>query len=392
MRNFSIFELASFELSSFKLSAPKRHVGKLIALCLTAYFAMFGIVAEQAVAQTQADHSQNSMASGAWRTIEPGGDTLCSDGTPYRFLVRPGDPTKLLFHLQGGGGCWRRENCDPNMQPTYRINTEDLTPPSDGVFAFDNKNNPFADYSVVMVAYCSGDIHLGSRDMEYPAVTPDQQPLTIYHRGRANVESALQWTYANLPAPTEVFVSGSSAGALPSPMYASLLADHYPDAKFAHLGDAAGGYLFDTPDTRPRDIWGTFEFLNNTPGFENIPGSAFSYEALYTAAAEANPQILFARYDNAEDRAQKAFLAMRGVTDISLLTSLQANNQDIRNQVKNFRAYIAGGDLHTILGKAEFYELTAQDITIRDWVAALAKRQPVVDVQCQDCTVHQTVK
>ncbi len=324
-------------------------------------------------------------AAHPWQTIEPAGDTRCADGTPYRFLVRPADPQKILFHLQGGGGCWRRENCDPDMQPTYRINTQSLAAPQDGIFNFERADNPFKDYSVVFAAYCTGDIHLGARDQRYPGVLPGQPPLTIYHRGRSNVEAALQWTYANLPAPRAVFVSGSSAGALPSPMYAAILARHYPQAKFAHLGDAAGGYRFDEPDTRPDEIWGSFEFLPQTEDFAGIAATDFSYEAIYRAAAAAHPAIVFARYDNAEDEAQKRFLAMRGITDISLLTSLRANNADIRRSAPNFRAYIAGGSLHTILGRPEFYTLHVGATRIRDWVAALAARQPVADVACTDC-------
>ena len=38
-----------------------------------------------------------------WNAIEPGGETTCSDGTPYRFYVRPGDPARLMVYFQGGG-------------------------------------------------------------------------------------------------------------------------------------------------------------------------------------------------------------------------------------------------------------------------------------------------
>lgn len=47
-----------------------------------------------------------------WNTIEASGDTTCSDGSPYQFFVRPGDPDKLAFYLQGGGGCWNGSNCE----------------------------------------------------------------------------------------------------------------------------------------------------------------------------------------------------------------------------------------------------------------------------------------
>ena len=57
-----------------------------------------------------------------WNTIEAGGATTCSDGSPYQFLVRPGDPAHVVFYLQGGGGCFDGRTCDPDVDPTYTVN------------------------------------------------------------------------------------------------------------------------------------------------------------------------------------------------------------------------------------------------------------------------------
>src|SRR5688572_1119188 len=50
-------------------------------------------------------------AGADWQSIEPGGDTVCSDGSPYRFFVHAGDPGRLLVEFEGGGGCWSAETC-----------------------------------------------------------------------------------------------------------------------------------------------------------------------------------------------------------------------------------------------------------------------------------------
>ncbi|MEO8359601.1 MAG: esterase, partial [Vicinamibacteria bacterium] len=41
-----------------------------------------------------------------WETVVPGGDTICSDGSPFRFFVYRSDPSKLLIEFEGGGACW----------------------------------------------------------------------------------------------------------------------------------------------------------------------------------------------------------------------------------------------------------------------------------------------
>ena len=321
-----------------------------------------------------------------WNEINPGEPTTCSDGSPYRFFVRPGATDKLMVYMQGGGACWFRQNCDPEMQPTYTIRiAEGFRPSSTGIFNFDNPDNPFADYSIVMPPYCTGDVHLGASDTVYPPAEEGQEPLTIHHQGRRNMQAVLDWVTANVPEPERVFVTGSSAGAIPSPLYASILADLYPDARVAQLGDGAGGYRRINADTRPDQQWGTFNFLNDEPGFADVGQEGFNYEKLYIAAAKANPDILFAEYDAAEDDVQKRFLALGGSETASLLDALQANHADIRAEADNFRAIIVGGASHTVLLRPEFYSYGVGNTSVRDWVTALENFEEVADVTCSEC-------
>ena len=341
-----------------------------------------------------------------WNVLEPGGDTVCSDGSAYRFFVRPGDPEKLLVYFQGGGACWFGANCDLHLDPSYKPRVARDEPERyRGIFDFEHPDNPFTAYTVVMAPYCSADVHLGNAVAEYqaPAREPwevdgelrpahEAHPVTIHHRGVVNAEAVLDWTYRHVPAPAEIFVTGSSAGAIPSPYYAWRIADHYPDARVAQLGDAAGGYrragTAGGSDDR-LERWGTIDHLRQYPEFADVPAGELTYEDLYIAAAKRHPDILFAEYDAAEDAVQKRFLAMGGTETPSLLTALQANHADIRAEVDNFRAFIAGGDSHTVLARPEFYTFTAGGRRIRDWVADLAAFRPVDDVTCDPCDVPQ---
>ena len=327
-----------------------------------------------------------------WHTIEPGGNTVCSDGSDYRFFVRPGDPEKLLFYLQGGGGCADRERCDLAMQPSYKPTVPATEKPRNtGIFNFNNPDNPFLEHSIVMAPYCTADVHIGGADVTYAAVDEGQAPLVIHHQGRTNVEAVLQWTYENVTTPERIFVTGSSAGSIPSPLYTAILANHYTEAKIAQLGDGAGGYR-GMADTRPdRDVWGTFSYLNSEPGFADEKVEDFNYERLYIAAGQANPNIQFAEYDAAEDAVQKRFLSFQGIEDGSLLPGLEANHADIREAVPSFRAYIAGGPSHTILLRPQFYTFAANGVAIRDWVADLADFKPIDNVKCIYCDEEELV-
>ena len=112
-------------------------------------------------------------AARAWTTIAPGGDTLCATGTPYTFHVREGDASRVMIFLNGGGACWSGDLCDLNTEPTpyTPFAGMDSNDPASmgGVFDAANPGNPFAGWTQVFVSYCTGDAHLGARDVDYPA-------------------------------------------------------------------------------------------------------------------------------------------------------------------------------------------------------------------------------
>jgi Pectinacetylesterase len=331
--------------------------------------------------------------SPGWNTIEPAGATTCSDGTPYKFMVRPGDPAKLVVYFQGGGGCFDARTCDPDVEPTYTVNLAELDLARyHGIFAFDHPENPFSGASFVFAPYCTADVHIGDRESTYQAPESEGHPaheVTIRHRGAQNAAAVLDWTYAHFFRPESVFVSGSSAGSIPSPYYALRLAKRYPQARVAQLGDGSGGYRGIGSTTRPHQQWGTLEVVADVPELAALTAEEFNFEQLYIASAKLLPNVTFAAYDSAEDAVQLQFLALGGNQTDRLQPLLEANQADIRAAAHNFRAYIAGGDVHTILARPEFYTYHVGGRRVRDWVAALAAGEPVEDVKCVDCTVAE---
>ncbi|MEM1229389.1 MAG: pectin acetylesterase-family hydrolase, partial [Pseudomonadota bacterium] len=335
-----------------------------------------------------------------WQRIEPAGDTACSDGSPFAFFVRRGEPEKLLFYLQGGGACWNNATCDPLLQPTYSQRAPETFPENyDGIFNYRRSDNPFADHTVVFVPYCSADVHIGDATVRYERSAgaldkirektgsddPIETSYAIEHRGFANVGAALDWTFANVTAPRSILVTGSSAGSIPSPYYALRIARHYDNARIVQLGDAAGGYRRSEQTGNPNTVWNTVPRLQQDPAYTALTDDNFTYEQLYIMAAAAAPNVAFAAYDAAEDDVQKRFLALSGVEMPSLKGAIDANQNDIRAAVDEFVSYIAGGDSHTILARPEFYTFTVGDYPVRKWVDDLAQGKTIPSVSCSNC-------
>ena len=146
--------------------------------------------------------------------IVPGGDTICSKCTPFSFFVRPGDPRKLLIHFQAGGACWNGETCDPLLVPTFDpvIDTTDHPSRAAGILSLHLLDNPVHDFSIIVVPYCTGDLHLGTRAVTYRSPGAQLIPardFTVRHWGARNVESVLRWAYRHFAQPELIFVNGS---------------------------------------------------------------------------------------------------------------------------------------------------------------------------------------
>ncbi len=182
-------------------------------------------------------------AGAQWQTIEPGGDTVCSDGTPYRFFVHPGDPGRLLVEFEGGGGCWSAETCAMEIY-TRRVTTDpELARRLGllvGIYDRGNPENPFREWTHVYIPYCTGDLHWGNSARVYAGASGT---YTIQHKGAVNAAAALRWASENVPAPGQVAVAGCSAGGYGSILWAPALMSRYSGASVVHLSDSAAGVV-----------------------------------------------------------------------------------------------------------------------------------------------------
>lgn len=349
----------------------------LIALALCALSGA-GFAAAQESLPARAE-----LAEG-WNWLAPGGETACSDGSPYRFVAREGPGEDLLIYFEGGGACWSPLTCGLVRPFTPAIETERLETAADGIFDLDNPANPFAGYDIVLVPYCTADVFMGDAVQDYGS---GSRAVTIHHKGFANASAALEWVYANFPAPESVFITGESAGALGASFHAPWIIRQYAGTRIAVLGDSAGGYS--APGIDMGMIfgpWGTADLLPDwLPEFAAVDeASDLKFESFYIVAAKNYPEIVFAQYNTLRDSVQQFFMKLVPNTP-PLEAVLPGTMAAIAEAAPNFRSYLADGDVHTILHLPEFYTATTAGVAVRDWVAALAAGEPVENVTCEAC-------
>jgi len=321
--------------------------------------------------------STTATAGEGWEQVVPGGDCRCSDGSEFSFWVRKANPKKVVFYLQDGGACFSAKTCAPDSG-LYQTRPNEGPTEEGGIFDFADERNPLADYSVVYVPYCTGDVHIGNATTNYAP------GLTVHHKGYVDGITALDRLTATFPDATEVVVVGESAGSVAAPLYAGLASDRLPNARITALADGSGSY----PDLpRANKIiaaWGTGNALPRWP--ENGGPTAWSFPGLFIQSGRHDPKIVFARHDYAYDERQKMWYPIAGIPAKDLLSLIDANETQIEGAGVDLLSYIAPGNEHTALTEEQFYTENVNGQRLVDWVTRLIAGKPVDDVHCKECT------
>lgn len=161
-------------------------------------------------------------------TFDPdGGDgPICIIGTPYSVFTREGNPSRLLIFEQGGGACW-----EDFYSCTLVVEDGEQEPPTErvGIWDFDSKDNPFADYSIVYMPYCDGSVFTGDAapfDLDWQSFFAQfglDVPPFRFHRGLRNQSAGMDAAKALFPRASRITVAGSSAGGVGAAGFAPFL-------------------------------------------------------------------------------------------------------------------------------------------------------------------------
>lgn len=331
---------------------------------------------------TTAPPAVDGVEPADWEQVEAPADCACSDGTPYHYWIRRGDPTRVVYFLEGGGACFSAATCGP-ASPTYTRNLvgrAGATAPADGgIFALDDERNPFADWSMVFVPYCTGDLHLGAKAQDYG------EGVVVQHRGAINARTALDATAEAFPDAEQVVVAGSSAGSAAAPVYAGLAHDVLPAAEVTLLADGSAAYPDDPGITVAiGTLWAAFDRLPDWPEQTGPPPEDWTLPRILVQAGRHAPDMRQATINSAYDDVQAGFSALIGRSG-DLLEMIDANNALVESEGVELHSWVGPGTQHTVLGRDSFYTDEVDGTSLRDWVTDLVAGEDVPDVHCTEC-------
>jgi len=324
--------------------------------------------------------TEASEPTPSWVQINAEG-CVCSDGSDYTYWLREADPTRVMLFFDGGGACFSAETCNPE-DPAYSTQADDnMTEADTGVFDLANPANPVANWSMIFMPYCTGDVHLGTNtEVDYG------DGIVVNHLGYTNAENGLDALISRFPNAEQILVTGSSAGGVPTPLFAGLVADAFPDADVMGLPDGSGGYPSNPGlNALIGNLWGTSGAIPDWTSTADVTAAEFGIPDLYGLAATEFPAIRWARFDHAYDGTQATFSALAGLADSTVKAVLDINEALAESSGIDLDVYVAPGTEHTILARPEMYDLEVNGTRFVDWFSAFLAGDDISDVVCVDC-------
>jgi len=175
--------------------------------------------------------------TGKWIRIPLDGCLAANEEKTYADF-KLGNENKLLIFFMGGGVSWNEYTAahpaslyakDKSLG-FYTIHMDlfsDLRLDS-GIFA-ESKENPFRNWSKLILIYDTGDFHAGTGDFPYTAQDGSQR--VCHHHGYTNYRKAMETVMKFIPHPECVAVTGCSGGAFGAALLTDDVMELYPDCE-----------------------------------------------------------------------------------------------------------------------------------------------------------------
>lgn len=324
-----------------------------------------------------------------WQEYKPGGGTICARGEEFAFFVAKGSTDKIVIDFIGGGACWNAETCDiggPFTDSIDGLRQRAIRGELEGVYDRSNPNNPFKDWTHVVVPYCTGDIHWGDNTVTYQKT--NGTTFTIHHRGARNAKAVLNWLQEHYQNPENVLVTGCSAGSYGSIYWTPHIRQMYPSAHLKQLGDSGVGIITKEFFDQSFPNWNTTSYAPKWIPSLNpdlIDWKNLTLEELYVRLANHYPEVNLSQFNSAYDDIQTFYYELMGGLATSWNGKLLQSLNYVEQKVPNFKYYVAPGSEHCVIPYNYYYTQTSNNVSFRNWFENYINDQLVENVVCSEC-------
>lgn len=158
---------------------------------------------------------------GKWYEVAVEG-TQSSDGSEWHGIFKKGTENKVVVYFFGGGVSITPETSEGGNK-FYATNMTGQDFVAQGGIGSNTENNPFKDWSFLVIPYATGDFHSGTGVYD--------GNKTVYHTGYSNYAAFVEQIKPYVGEPDTLLVTGFSAGGFGTSLLADDVIDRFPSAK-----------------------------------------------------------------------------------------------------------------------------------------------------------------
>jgi hypothetical protein len=251
-----------------EIKKNKRHIGKTVLIVVLALLIVAVVLVAVILGKTvlvKHPELKGEAEIGKWYRITPAG-TKSSDGSEWHGLIRLGTENKVVVYFFGGGASingYTSERGKEFFATTASI--QDFV--ASGGIGSDAEENPFKDWTFLVLPYASGDFHSGTGEYHY--IDGGKEKI-VYHNGYNNYSAFMDAAKPYVGEPDTLLVTGFSAGGFGTSLLADDVIDRFPSAKNITVCVDSSLLLYDGWNETAVDLWQSPEEISDRLTTDNI--------------------------------------------------------------------------------------------------------------------------
>ena len=312
---------------------------------------------------------------GKWYRITPEG-TKSSDGSEWHGLIKVGKENKVAVYFFGGGASISGYTSERgNEFFATKASIQDFV--ALGGISSDSEENPFRDWTFLVLPYATGDFHSGTGEYHYLKNNAEQ---TVYHTGYDNYSSFIEKARQYVGEPETLLVTGFSAGGFATSLLADDVIGRFPSATNVTVCVDSSLLLYDGWHETAADLWKSPKEISDRLTGNNIVLDSLT--ALYQKRGDSVKILFDCSYRDDTLQQYQSFIRTGKMEknkengDI-FQKDLKQMAEDLQNNIPGIGIYIwnydqdnsTGNTQHTIISSNLFDKLE-DDISVAEWIIA----------------------
>ncbi len=357
---------------------PKRRVWKIVLIVFLALVVIaavaVGIILSKTVLVKHPELTGEAEV-GKWYRITPDG-TKSSDGSEWHGLIRLGTENKVVVYFFGGGVSITGETSEGGKEfYATTASVQDFV--ASGGIGSDSENNPFKDWTFLVLPYATGDFHCGTGEYRY---TDGGKEKTVYHNGYNNYAAFIEAAKQYVGAPDTLLVTGFSAGGFATSLLADDVIERFPSTQNVTVCVDSSLLLYDGWHETAVNLWQSPKEISDRLTTNNLVLDSLtalynkrgdSVKILFDCSYRDDTLMQYQSYINTGKMDQTKALGDRFQKDLDKMVA------DLQENIPGVGIYIwrcgedadTGNTQHTIIS-SNVFDALEDGVSVADWIDA----------------------